>query len=105
MNGIDFILRDRAGWFPSVPLRRHRLRWEDSKAEPVGPEEIESIRAARGRLSTYDLGKCYGISPQTISNIWGDRMPTAPNPRPAPIRLKRKELRATLTVTAHLLNA
>ena len=83
MNGIDFMLRDRAGWVPPVPLPRRRLRWEDPKAEPVGPEEIEFIRAARGRLSTYDLGECYGVSPQTISNIWArqaarTRLLTAP---------------------------
>lgn len=70
MNGIDFILRDRAGWIPPVPLPRRRLRWEDPKAEPVQPEEIEFIRAARDRLSIYHLGECYAMSPQTISNIW-----------------------------------
>lgn len=70
MNGIGFILRDRAGWVPSLPLPRRRLRWEDANAEPIGPEEIEFIRTSRGRLSTYDLAVCYGVSPQTISNIW-----------------------------------
>lgn len=70
MNGIEFILCDRAGWISAVPLPRRRLRWEDPKAEPVGLKEIEFIRATRGRLSTYDLGECYGVSPQTISNIW-----------------------------------
>jgi hypothetical protein len=70
MNGIDFILRDRGGWVPSVPMARRRLRWVEPKAEPVKPEEIEFIRAARGRRSTYELGECYGVSPQTIRNIW-----------------------------------
>ncbi len=70
MNGINFILRDRSGWIPSVPLPRRRLRWDEPEVEPVRPEEVEFIQAARGRLSTYDLGECYGVSPQTISNIW-----------------------------------
>ena len=49
MNGIDFIVRDRGGWIPPVPLPRRRLRWTDPKAKAVKPEEIEFIRAARGR--------------------------------------------------------
>lgn len=73
MNGIDFMVRDRGGWIPPAPLSRRRLRWADPKAEAIKPEEIEFIRAARGRLTTYDLGECYGVSPQTISNIWRSR--------------------------------
>lgn len=86
MNGIDFILRDRAGWIPPVPLPRRRLRWEDPKADAVKPEEIEFIRAARGRLTTKDLGECYGVSPQTISNIWSGKRhrPTAADQAVAP---------------------
>ncbi len=91
MNGIDFILRDRAGWIPPVPLPRRRLRWEDPRAEPVGPEEIEFIRAARGRLSTYDLGECYGVSPQTISNIWAGRCSAGLTPRPERTNAKRNQ--------------
>ncbi|MNY54096.1 hypothetical protein D3C86_1899250 [compost metagenome] len=70
MNGIAFMVRDRAGWTPPVPLPRRRVRWADPKVEAIKPEEIEFIRASRGRLTTYDLGECYGVSPQTISNIW-----------------------------------
>ncbi|MBV2161444.1 hypothetical protein [Achromobacter denitrificans] len=91
MNGIDFILRDIAGWMPPVPLPRRRLRWSDPKAEPIRPEEIEFIRAARGRLSTYDLGECYGVSSQTISNIWAGRCSAGLSPRPARPRAKRKQ--------------
>lgn len=91
MNGIDFILRDIARWMPPVPLPRRRLRWSDPKAEPIRPEEIEFIRAARGRLSTYDLGECYGVSPQTISNIWAGRCSAGLSPRPARPRAKRKQ--------------
>ncbi|CAB3922234.1 hypothetical protein [Achromobacter mucicolens] len=69
MNGIDFMVRDRAGW-TSVPLPRRRLRWADPRAEAIKPEEIEFIRAARGRLSSYYLAECYGVSPHTISNLW-----------------------------------
>jgi len=70
MNGIDFMVRDRTGWAPSIPLPRRRVRSPDSKTEAIKPEEIEFIRRARGRLSTYELAECYGVSPQTISNIW-----------------------------------
>lgn len=69
MNEIDFMMRDRAGWLPPVPLPRC-LRWADAKAESIKPKEIELIRASRCRLTTYDLGECYGVSPQTIRNIW-----------------------------------
>ena len=91
MNGIDFILRDLAGWIPPVPLPRRRLRWSAPNAEPIKPEEIEFIRAARGRLSTYELGDCYGVSPQTISNIWAGRCSAGLSPRPARPRAKRKQ--------------
>lgn len=70
MNGIDFMVRDQGGWLPPVPLPRRRLRWVEPKAEAIKPEEIEFILASRGRLTTYDLGECYGVSPQTISNVW-----------------------------------
>ncbi|CUI48617.1 hypothetical protein [Achromobacter xylosoxidans] len=91
MNGIDFMVRDRGGWLPPVPLPRRRLRWTDPKAEAIKPEEIEFIRAARGRLSTYELGDCYGVSPQTISNIWAGRCSAGLSPRPARPRAKRKQ--------------
>lgn len=73
MTGIDFMVRDRSGWLPPVPLPRRRLRWADPKAEAIKPEEIHFIRSARGRLSTYELADCYGVSPQAIGNIRADR--------------------------------
>ena len=84
MNGIEFILRDRGGWMPPIPLPRRRLRWVGAKAEAIKPEEIEFIRSARGRLSTYELAECYGVSPETISNIWRRRRPQTPATCPAP---------------------
>lgn len=75
MNGIEFILRDRAGWMPPIPLPRRRLRWVGAKAEAIKPEEIEFIRSVRGRLSTYELAECYCVSPQTIRNILAGRQP------------------------------
>ncbi len=92
MNGIDFMVRDRAGWMPSVPLPRRRLRWADPRAEAIRPEEIEFIRTARGRLSSYELAECYGVSPQTISNIWAGRCSAGLSPRPARPRAKRNQL-------------
>lgn len=73
MNGIDFILRDRTGWTPPIPLPRRRLRWADPKQEAMRPEELAFIKSAKGRLTAKDLGECYGVSPQTISNIWSGR--------------------------------
>lgn len=70
MNGIDFILRDRTGWTPPVPLPRRRLRWVAPKQEALRPEELAFIQGAKGRLTAKDLGECYGVSPQTICNIW-----------------------------------
>lgn len=76
MNGIDFMVCDRGGWIPPVPLPRRRLRWADPKADAIKPEEIGFIWAARGHLTTYGLAECYGVSPQTISNIWAKHCPT-----------------------------
>lgn len=73
MNGIDFILRDRTGWTPPIPLPRRRLRWADPKQEAMRPEELAFIKGAKGRLTAKVLGECYGVSPQTISNIWNGR--------------------------------
>lgn len=91
MNGIEFMLRDRAGWTPPVPLPRRRLRWVDPKREALRPEEVKFIQAAKGRLSTKDLGECYGVSPQTISNIWAGRCSAGLPPRPARPRARRKQ--------------
>ncbi|CAB3849955.1 MarR family transcriptional regulator [Achromobacter animicus] len=91
MNGIDFILRDRTGWTPPVPLPRRRLRWVDPKQEAMRPEELAFIKGAKGRLTAKDLGECYGVSPQTISNIWAGRCPAGPVSRPERIRVKRKQ--------------
>lgn len=91
MNGIEFILRDRAGWMPPIPLPRRRLRWVGARAEAIKPEEIEFIRSVRGRLSTYELAECYCVSPQTISNIWAGRCSAGLSPRPARTRAKRKQ--------------
>lgn len=91
MNGIDFMVRDRGGWLPSIPLPRRRLRWADPKVEPVKPEEIEFIKQARGRISSYALAECYGVSAQTISNIWAGRRPSSLTPRPARPHAKRKQ--------------
>lgn len=73
MNGIEFMLRDRSGWTPPVPLPRRRSRWMDPKQEAFRPEELAFIRAAKGRLTIKDLGECYGVSPQTISNVQNGR--------------------------------
>lgn len=91
MNGIDFMVRALSGWVPQVPLPRRRLRWVNPKDEPVQPEEIEFIRRARGRISSYALAECYGVSAQTISNIWKGRRPSPLTQRPARTKAKRKQ--------------
>lgn len=91
MNGIDFMVRALSGWVPPVPLPRRRLRWTTPKVSPVRPEEIEFIRQARGRLSTYALAECYGVSAQTISNIWAGRAAAGLTPRPVRPQAKRKQ--------------
>lgn len=80
MNGIDFILRDRAGWTPALPRPRSRFRWVDTKPKPLTRFEIDFIRSAKGTLSSIDLARCYEVTPQTIRNIWeGRRHPTTPS--------------------------
>lgn len=51
MNGIDFILRDRAGCTQSVPEPRRRLCWATPKRKAMRPEEVEFIKGAKGRLT------------------------------------------------------
>ncbi len=80
MNGIDFILRDRAGWAPSLPRPRSRFRWVDSKPKPLTRFEIEFIRSAEGVIASADLARCYEVTQQTIRNIWeGRRHPVPPS--------------------------
>lgn len=80
MNGIEFILRDRAAWVPKLPIPRSRFRWVDSKPKPLTRFEIEFIRSAKGTLNSADLARCYEVTPQTIRNIWeGRRHPAIPS--------------------------
>jgi hypothetical protein len=80
MNGIDFILRDRAGWTPTLPRPRSRFSWADTKPKPLTRVEISFIRSTKGTLSSADLARCYGVTPQTIRNIWeGRRHPLQPS--------------------------
>lgn len=73
MNGIDFIVRDRAGWTPKLPIFRSRFRWVDSKPKPPTRSEIEFIRSAKGTFNSADLAHCYQVTPQTIRNIWNNK--------------------------------
>lgn len=70
MNGIEFMLRNLAGWTPPVPLPRRHVSSAAPIGEPPTPEEIKFIRNARGKLSSIDLAVCYGVSPETIRRIW-----------------------------------
>lgn len=80
MNGIEFILRDRAGWTPKLPRPRSRFSWADTKSKPLTRVEISFIRSSKGTLSSADLARCYGVTPQTIRNIWeGRRHPLQPS--------------------------
>lgn len=94
MNGIEFILRGRAGWVPKLPIPRSRFRWVDSKPKPLTRSEVAFIRSAKGTLNSTELAHCYQVTPQTIRNIWEGRRhtgrppgrPTKPHPQP-----KRKQ--------------
>ncbi|MCS3504978.1 putative transcriptional regulator [Achromobacter sp. JUb104] len=80
MNGIEFILRDRAGWVPKLPIPRSRFRWVDSKPKPLTRLEVAFIRSVKGALNSTELAHCYQVTPQTIRNIWeGRRHPLQPS--------------------------
>jgi len=73
MNGIDFIVRDRSGWAPNLPIPRSRFRWVDTKPKPLTRSEIAFIRSSKGVLGSAELAQCYQVTPQTIRNIWEGR--------------------------------
>lgn len=74
------MLRDRAGWMPTIPRPRSRFRWASTKPKPLTRAEIDFIRAAKGTLESGDLARCYEVTPQTIRNIWeGRRHPVTPS--------------------------
>jgi hypothetical protein len=76
MNGIDFMVRDRNGWLPTIPPPAPYLHPEFTiptpppKGEPLGEEHIDYINAMRGLISVYDLAEQFHISRGTVSNIW-----------------------------------
>lgn len=76
MNGIDFILRDRSGWLPTVPPPAPYLHPEFETpapplpGEPLNDEHIDFINAMRGVVSVYVLAEQFHISRGTVSNIW-----------------------------------
>lgn len=79
MNGIDFMVRDRGGWLPSVPPPAPFLHPEFAiptpppKGEPLGDDHVDYIRSMQGVLGVYDLAAQFGVSRGTISNIWKGR--------------------------------
>ena len=76
MNGIDFVVRDRAGWSPPVAPPAPFLHPEfetpapPPKGHPLGDEHIDYINAMRGFVSVYDLAAQFHVSRGTICNIW-----------------------------------
>lgn len=87
MNGIGFIVRDRSGWAPKLPLPRSRFRWVDTKPKPLTRSEIAFIRSAKGVLGSAEQAQCYQVTPQTIRNIWNEKRRTSKLP------LRRKPAR------------
>lgn len=77
------MVRALSGWVPQVALPRRRIHWVNPNAEPVKPQELEFIRRARGRISSYALAECYGVFAQTISNICGGPTPLSTEPAPS----------------------
>lgn len=45
MNGIEFIVRDRAGWWPPIPLPRRRI--PASEVRQVKPRAPRKPRSAQ----------------------------------------------------------
>lgn len=76
MNGIDFMVRDLAGWSPPVPPPAPFLHPEfetptpPPKGQPLNDEHVDYINAMRGFVSVYDLADQFHLSRGTICNIW-----------------------------------
>ncbi|AVJ30190.1 hypothetical protein [Achromobacter spanius] len=76
MNGIAFMVRDRAGWHPPVPPPPPYLHPEfetpvpPPKGQPLTDEHVDYINAMRGFVSVYVLADQFQVSRGTISNIW-----------------------------------
>lgn len=90
MNGIEFMVRDRAGWLPPVPPPAPFLHPEfelpapPTKGEPLRDEHVDYINAMRGAVSVYGLANQFHVSRGTISNIWAGK----PNAGQAAKRLR-----------------
>jgi len=76
MNGIDFMVRDRAGWSPPIVPPAPFLHPEFElpappiKGEPLRDEHVDYINAMRGFVSVYVLAEQFHISRGTVCNIW-----------------------------------
>ncbi len=91
MNGIDFIVRDRSGWAPMLPIPRSRFRWVDTKPKPLTRSEIAFIRSSKGVLGSTELAQCYQATPQTIRNIWEGRRHPLPSSGKRPARRPKNQ--------------
>lgn len=76
MNGIEFVVRDRAGWLPPIAPPAPYLHPEfdtpapPAKGHPLSDEHIDYINAMRGTVNVYDLAEQFHVSRGTICNIW-----------------------------------
>ena len=60
----------------------------------LSQEQIEEIRALRGRLSADEIKKRFGIGSTRLYKIWRDKSPQQPaNPPPPPPYTERLALR------------
>lgn len=69
MNGIEFIVRDRAGWSPPISPPAALPEPELEQPQPITAEEADFIRSRRGRLGPTELAAQYGVTPSLISAI------------------------------------
>ncbi|WP_241123280.1 helix-turn-helix domain-containing protein [Achromobacter xylosoxidans] len=80
MNGIQFIVRDQSGWAPQIAPPRSRFTLKDPAPKPLSRREVAFIRASQGALPSNDLAECFGVSTQTIRDIWKRRTHTGKRP-------------------------
>ncbi|VFR96462.1 hypothetical protein RAN3_1865 [plant metagenome] len=69
MNGIEFIVRDRAGWSPPIPPPAALPEESPEPPSRITDEEAAFIRSRRGFLYPTELAAQYGVTPSLISAI------------------------------------
>lgn len=69
MNGIEFIVRDRAGWAPRIPLPRCRIPAEEIRHVRTMQAKKSGVYMKKTELSTPQCDSSTGeffVCPQTV---------------------------------------